>query len=152
MANSFVDVWNSAKNKVKVDMGGIPDGTYRMRLASAQRGYSKNGRHQIHWAWVVADGELEGEQYHCWDGLDNETGAEFAMRKLVRLGVNSFGNSQEDIDKILKDLTKAQPTAIVLLHTREKGGKSFQNMRIQRLITDSEDDFSEAVDDIEVEE
>jgi chemotaxis protein histidine kinase CheA len=131
--------WKKASKKAKEDTGGnfveLPDGRYTARLSSAKLGESGNGRAQIAFGWVIADGEYEGKTAYNYQGIQSEDNLFYLGRDLVRLGYE-LPDSLSDLPEILKDIEKTKPMGVINLKTKGE----YQNLYIRKIFDSMEED------------
>lgn len=79
----------------------VPDGEYVAKLKEIKLGESKNGRFQAVSAYVIADGEFEGQTVKKFDGLDTDANVGHFKHYTQVLGVDLSENAetwQEELD------------------------------------------------------
>jgi cobalamin biosynthesis protein CobT len=142
--------WKNAMKK-KPDFGSdLPDGTYHVRLTTAEVVESQSsGNLQVHWAAVVLEGESKGDKLNWYSQLKTEDNMMYLQRDITKLGEESPEDPTE-LEDTLKSISKKKPAVKVSVKTNG----DFQNVRFGKLLTDEDvaDDDEEEVEESESEE
>lgn len=136
--------WTGAKEKAKEQKGftEIDDGRYVARLMSAKVGESQASRLQAIFAFVIAEGEAEGQEKLDFMGLETEQNLEFFARRLAQLGYE-MPDDLTEIGDIFEDINKTKPLCKIRIKTKGE----FQNVYLDKVFGDDEEPEGEEAED-----
>ena len=122
------EAWNTAKAEVK-DLSGlsIPDGIYDVKVVSADLGYSKNGRFQAHFEYLITDGDYEGKSIHAYEGLETSTNIAYFLNKISRFGYDINSLTPDDLPEVLENIESDQRELTLTVVTKN----GYQNKYIK---------------------
>ncbi len=142
--------WKKGRKKA-IDNPGfgaeLEDGRYKAQLTGAEQATSEaSGRLQLNVEFTVMSGKDKGASARTYPGLDNEDQiAQTSTFFFERLGYE-MPEEYDDLDDVLQDMLSEKPAALIQLKTRG----DFQNVKIQKLL--SEEEMEEEEDEDEEEE
>ena len=134
--------WRQAKKREPgTGMGDdVPDGIYRMCLASASVGESmQSGNLKCSFAWVILEGEHRGKQIWESGALVSEDNLFYLQDKLAKLGCEIPDNPQE-LEGLLEEVSGRKP--VVRAKVKDRDG--WKTVYVNKLLEEeSETDVSE---------
>lgn len=153
-SSRFAKMFNKGKEAYGEGDGGfgrdeIDDGVYNAKLHSMERGTSQNGRDQVAEVWVITAGEYKGKKAYSYEGIDSDERVPYFLARLEKLGYDGMTiDGEDDLEAMLKEITKDKPTAKIRLKTKGE----FQNLHINKLIDEDDEDEDDEEEDEDAEE
>ena len=131
-----LSMWKTAKKRSGEEGPGFdeyPDARYVWKITGAERAQSANGRSQINWTLMFADGEFEGKEFRDYQGIETEDNLVYAMNRLERLG-HEVPDSPKELDETLKEIVEAE----LEVRGRLKSKGEFQNLWLDGIVGEEE--------------
>lgn len=138
-------LWGKASKRAAEETGytEFEDGRYAAQIVKASLNESKSSsRLQASLSYKVLEGEYKGQTIMSHDGLETEDNLMYFAKRIAAIGLE-VPEDFDEVESVLKTLEKKKPK--VRIRVKTKG--EYQNVYVEKPISDDDIDDSEGSDE-----